>query len=222
MKTLQTFAFLLASHLSPLGAAVVVFDELPSLPASNSFALLSGANSGSSLYAGVQWDDDVFVVGKDYVEAYVPAGPNRFATPHSGLFAISNANGVNNIDLNTTLVLAGVWLSRIDLGNGPYGATSVTITAYTGATPIGSETLALTSTTPTFLDTSSFIGLSGITGYRITRVAQSSGIAARVGGWVADDFQFVPEPSRALLLCLGASLVGCRRKRKQNRNDHHG
>jgi len=48
----------------------------------------------------------------------------------------------------------------------------------------------LASTTPTFINTRAFLNLSGITGYRIDRTPQASGIASRLGSWIADDFTF--------------------------------
>jgi hypothetical protein len=182
--------FALCALTGKLNASTATFDDLPNLPPVDSFAYLLNANTLNNNYAGVQWDANVFVVGKDYVEEFAPAGAEPYAKPHSGSFAIGNSNGADNIVLHSTKVLSGAWFARVDLGNGPYGATSVTVTAYAGSTPLGSASLALTSTTPAFLDTSSFTSFSGITGYRITRTAQLNGVGARLGSWTADDFQF--------------------------------
>jgi hypothetical protein len=59
----------------------------------------------------------------------------------------------------------------------------------------------------TFVDTSSFSALAGITGYRIDRRE----LGTLSGNWVADDFTFVaardlPEPGTVWLL-LGALLL---------------
>ena len=110
------------------------------------------------------------------------------------LFASFNANGENELALQTTKILTGAWFGRVDLGNGPYGATQIIIHALNGSTTLGTVSVALNSTTPSFMDTSLFMNLPGITGYRIDRVAQSGGIASRLGSWIAEDFAFA-DPS---------------------------
>jgi len=166
------------------------FDDFPILPAINGYANLSDLNNGSNNYAGVQWDSRFQIVGRNYVELWVNQGPNTYAKPRSASFASFNANGENGLALQTTKILTGAWFGRVDLGNGPYGATQIVIHALNGSTTLGTVSMALNSTTPSFMDTSLFLNLSGITGYRIDRVAQSGGIASRLGSWIAEDFAF--------------------------------
>jgi hypothetical protein len=59
-----------------------------------------------------------------------------------------------------------------------------------------------------FVDTSAFATLAGITGYRIDRRE----IGTQAGNWVADDFTFVaaggvPEPSSGWLMAAGLLLL---------------
>jgi Ca2+-binding RTX toxin-like protein len=170
------------------------FDDFPILPAINGYANLSDLNNGSNNYAGVQWDSRFQIVGRNYVELWVNQGPNTYAKPRSASFASFNANGENGLALQTTKILTGAWFGRVDLGNGPYGATQIIIHALNGSTTLGTVSMALNSTTPSFMDTSLFMNLPGITGYRIDRVAQSGGIASRLGSWIAEDFAFA-DPS---------------------------
>jgi ELWxxDGT repeat protein len=166
------------------------FDNLPLLPAINSYGNLRDLNNGSSDYLGVTWDTRFQIVGRDYVEQWVNQGPNTYAKPRSASYVAFNANGENGLTLQTSKVLTGAWFARVDLGNGPYGATSITIHALNGSTVLGSVSMELTSTNPTFINTRTFLNLSGITGYRIDRTPQVSGIASRLGSWIADDFVF--------------------------------
>jgi Ca2+-binding RTX toxin-like protein len=170
------------------------FDDFPILPAINDYANLSDLNNGSNNYAGVQWDSRFQIVGRNYVELWVNQGPNTYAKPRSASFASFNANGENGLALQTTKILTGAWFGRVDLGNGPYGATQIIIHALNGSNTLGTVSMALNSTTPSFMDTSLFLNLPGITGYRIDRVAQSGGIASRLGSWIAEDFAFA-DPS---------------------------
>ena len=91
--------------------------------------------------------------------------------------------------------------------------------------PVGilaSSSFDLPSTNPgspeplSFLDTSSFAGLTGITGYRIDRRE----LGTLGGNWVADDFIFapVPEPEQYLLLALGLTLVASLARYRRGRN----
>jgi len=208
---LCTVSFLVVSWAPAKGDFIVGFENLSNPPTANSFALLNTANGGSNTYAGVTWDSNFAVVGNKYVEEFVNQGPNPYAMPHSGTYAVFNANGADGLLLTTTEVLTGAWFARIDLGDDvPYGATSITIDALAGVTTLASASLALSSTTPEFLDTSAFLSFSGITGYRIDRTAQASGNPFRVGSWTADDFRFAgtPVPAPGTLTLLGFGSIG--------------
>ena len=72
----------------------------------------------------------------------------------------------------------------------------------------------------TFLDTSSFATLSGVTGYRLNRVATGTNVDGYGGGhYIADSFQFqpvavVPVPATALIFAVGAGLAVVRSRRR--------
>lgn len=177
------------------GEILVDFENLPDPPAVDSFKLLVDANEGSSDYADIVWSADFVVVGGDYVESFHNQGDASFATPKSGEYAVFNAHGRNRATLLTTRRLVGLWVSRPDLGGGPRGATEVTVHALRGSLSIGSETIELTETglTPVFLDTSSFLNLHSVDGYRVDRTA--SGVDPYGGGhYVLDDLAFAAEP----------------------------
>lgn len=202
-------------------ALTVTFDDLPSPPALTAATGLqyTTAPGDGSLYAGVVWDSRVTVVGDELRTDTVTPGP-LFGLPHSGHYFITNGDGGNGITLATTQVLTGAWFGRNEYYGFGGGADSITINALSGATVLGSVTFALPETHDgqpeplSFVDTGSFTGLSGITGYTIDHTAP----ALRKDNWVADDFQFasVPEPSLAAAgagLCLlgFAAWRRCRR-----------
>ena len=200
----------------PAGAAFITFDALANLPPTNSFRSLASANGGSSVLGGATWDANFFVVGGGYVEQFQnQGGSNPFATPQTPNFALFNANAADGLTIQTTDILTSLWLARPDMGNGARGTNQVTVQALNGVTVLGSRTITLTSTTPAFLDTSSFTALTGVTGYRLNRVA-IGGDGYGGGHYIADSFQFrpvaVPVPATALIFAFGAGLAVARRR----------
>ena len=202
----------------PAEGAFVAFDSLVNLPATNSFRSLSAANGGSSVLGGATWDANFFVVGSGYIEQFQnQGGTNPFARPQTPNFALFNANAADGLTIQTTDILTSLWLARPDMGIGPQGTNQVTVQALSGGTVLASRTINLTSTTPAFLDTSSFATLSGVTGYRLNRVA-IGGDGYGGGHYIADSFQFqpvavVPVPATALVFAVGAALAAARSRR---------
>jgi hypothetical protein len=155
-------------------AGLITFDDLPSLPATNSLTALSFANNNSDLYQGVTWDSRVTVVGDAYrVDTGTP-GP-LFGIPHSGHYFITNGGESNDgILLTTNQVLRGAWFGQNQYYGFGSGADQVTINALHGATVLASVIFNLPAPSVAgqpglmgFADTSSFASLTGITGYGI-------------------------------------------------------
>ena len=215
MKSSFCFAGTVAIFsLTHVMALTIGFDDLPSPPALTGATGLQYANAsgGGSLYHGITWDTSVEVVGSQYrVDPGTP-GP-LFGLPHSGDYFITNGNGSQGVSLATTLVLTGAWFGRNEYYGYGGNADQITINALHNGTTLASITYDLPLTTPgqpeplTFMDTSSFGSLSGITGYTIDRHVTSE----YKGNWVADDFTFVspaavPETGATSLLAGIAAL----------------
>lgn len=196
-------------------ADLVTFDDLVAPPALDSATGLFFANGASSSYGGVSWDSRFAVVGDAYrVDTGTP-GP-LFGLPHSGHYFVTNQAGGSGNDgllIDTTQVLTGAWFGRNEYYGFGAGADQVTIHALNGATVLATvvfdlpELLVGLPEVMSFVDTSAFAALSGITGYRIDRRE----LGTLSGNWVADDFNFVaardvPEPA-TLGLLLGALLL---------------
>lgn len=202
---------------SSRGDVVLTFDDFGNLPPVDDFRSLNSSNGGSSTYGGAVWDSRFYVVGDEYVERfYNQGGTNPFATPQSGNYAMFNANGDNGLTISTDLVFTGAWFSRPDMGIGPRGTNEVTVFAMGNGIELGSATVNLVDSTPVFLDMSSFLGLTGIDGYRFDRVA--------VGGdgyggdhYVVDSIRVsaVPEPASLGLFLGGTAGLCYLRRRKQ-------
>lgn len=206
------------------------FDNLPALGATDASQSFSDANGGSNTFNGVTFDTRFRVTGDQY-RVGGPSPNPAFGVPHSGNFFLNNANTPNNdLILNTSYILTEAWFGRNEYYGYGGGASSVTVTAFGVSGDLDSVTIALPDTFPytgnlpfpnnsignglpdpmVRLDTSSFLSLVGITGYRISRVE----IGSLSGNWVADDLTFstldvsTPEPSSIVgsVVALGLSL----------------
>lgn len=213
-KLVSTVA--LAAACASAQADLATFDDLGAPPALDSATGLYFANGASSSYAGVTWDSRFTVVG----DAYRVAGSSGplFGLPHSGNYFVTNqATGAGNdgLSIDTTQVLTGAWFGRNEYYGFGAGADQISIHALNGSTVLASvvfdlpELLSGLPEVLSFVDTSSFMALSGITGYRIDRRE----LGTLSGNWVADDFTFVaardlPEPASGLLAAAGLLLLG--------------
>jgi hypothetical protein len=213
---LPTTAALLLILAGAAHASTATFDDLASPPALTGATGLQYANNGSASYAGVVWDTRFEVVGDGYRVAV--DGP-LFGSPASGHYAVTNATadvgGVASNDgllLTTALVLTSARFGQNEYYGYGGGADRITVSALRASTVLGSVTLDLPDANPgqpeplQLLDTSAFLALSGITGYRIDRHAPS----VYRDSWVGDNFVFqspVPEVSAAGLLTLGLGTL---------------
>lgn len=217
---LQSLVLSLAALSSGLAQADTLagFEDLVSPPALNSGAGLQYTNPDNSLlYQGVLWDARFSVYGDQYRVS--SSGP-LFGIPHSGHYFVTNQSGQSGLTITTNKVLTSAWFGRNQYyGFSEGGADQITIVALHNDTELGSVVFDLPESHPgqpeplSRVDTSSFAGLSGITGYRIDRRE----LGSQSGHWVADDFQFtspVPEPETwgMMLAGIGALLIARRRK----------
>lgn len=187
-------------------ATTAAFDDLAGPPVPAAATSLSAANSGSDSYAGVVWDSRFVVVGDQY-RVDPPSGP-LFGLPHSGHYFVTNADGADGLTMTTTQVLTSAWFGQNAYYGFGNGADRITVSALQDSNVLGSAQLDLQNANPgqpsqlQRMDTSAFLALSGITGYRIDRRAPGQ----YLDNWVGDSFVFqspVPEPSSAWLLVLG-------------------
>lgn len=211
------------------------FDHLPTLGPTNGNQSFADANGGSNTFQGVTFATNFRVAGDQY-RIGGPSPNPPFGVPHSGHYFLNNGNTPNNdLIFSTVSVLTEAWFGRNEYYGYGGGASSVTVTAFGGAGDLASITLNLPDTFPytgnlpppdnnignglpdpmVRMDTSSFLGLVGITGYRINRFDSNP----YNGNWVADDFTFadsvaIAEPDTPLLLAAGllALLSGVGRR----------
>jgi hypothetical protein len=193
------------------GDIVATFDDLPDLPARNAATSVPAANGGNSVYQGATWDSRFEVVGDQFSLNPAPNPPPNpdFGLPHSGHFFVTNGgSGDNGLMIETQNVLTGAWFGRNQYYGYGGGADQVTIVALHGSHELASVVFDLPLNHPgepeplSFVDTSTFLSLSGITGYRIDRHAPSQ----YATNWVADDFQFKPTPEPASIALFASAL----------------
>jgi hypothetical protein len=203
-----SFALAAVAVSTATPGAVATFDDLPAPPALGSVASLQSANNGSLDYAGVTWDVGFGVVGDQYKVNNNPDYPNPlFGIPHSGHYFVTNYQG-GSVGIATKQILTGAWFGRNEYYGYGGGADQVTIVALSGQTTLMLAVFDLSENNPgepeplSFVDTSAFVGLSGITGYRIDRRTTSD------GHWVADDFAFAPVPIPAAVWLFGSAVAG--------------
>lgn len=224
LRLLQPSLAALAFAASSAQAGFANFDDLPALPALDAATGLQNANNGSLDYLGVTWDSRFSVVGDQYKINPPPRDPPNpaFGIPHSGHYMVTNQNGESGLLITTNQVLTGAWFGRNEYYGYGGGSDQVTIIALSGITELAQVVFNLPETHPgepeplSFIDTSLFASLSGITGYRIDRHE----LGTFSGNWVADDFQFSAAnllPAPGVLALLASALPGfwLNRRRKQ-------
>lgn len=221
-------AAVLCAGLAGAQAAPVLasFDDLPSLPATTAGTGLYYANGGSLNYKNVIWDERFRVVGDAYRVA-PPDGP-LFGLPQYGHYFVTNIAAQfgseftnDHLFISTDQVLTEAWFGQNEYYGYGGGADEVTVHALRGLDVLASVSLALPDEVdgqPEALrrmDTSVFLSLSGVTGYRIDRHERGS----QSGNWVGDNFVFqaarqVPEAPTVWLALLGLAAVAARRRQR--------
>lgn len=224
MKSLTLVAALGLSASLHAAPAVATFDDLGFPPALDGATGLQWADAAGLNYKGVLWDERFTVVGDQY---RIGSGTPLFGKPHDGHFFVTNQSAVSggeftndHLFITTSQVLTEAWFGQNEYYGFGAGADEITVFALNGVSVLGSVSMALPDLVDgqpedlQRMDLSSFLGLSGITGYRIDRHERGT----LAGNWIGDHFVFVdapvgtvPEaPSLALvglgLLGLGASL----------------
>ncbi|WP_326534690.1 PEP-CTERM sorting domain-containing protein [Pseudorhodoferax sp.] len=218
-------SLLMGAASSAFAAPTVAgFEDLPLPPATDGQTGLYYANGNSATYQGITWDSRFRVVGDEYRVDTATPGP-LYGVPNSGRYFVTNEGdgGLNDgLLITTTQVLTGAWFGRNEYYGFGAGADQVTIHALAGTTVLDSvvfdlpELRAAEPELLSFVDTSRFRSLSGITGYRIDRRE----LGQQSGNWVADDFTFVtitavPEPASSTLLLGGLGLLGAAVRRRR-------
>ncbi|MCW5623471.1 MAG: PEP-CTERM sorting domain-containing protein [Burkholderiales bacterium] len=222
-RTIFVTTLLLLVH-SGAHAAIATFDDLPAPPGVDAGVDLPFANGDSASYQGVIWDPRFRVVGEAY---RIADDAPLFGIPKSAQYFVTNiaatvGSSFNNdgLRLTTNLILTEAWFGQNEYYGFGGGADQITIHALQGDAVIGSVSLDLPDANPgepeplSRIDTSAFLALTGITGYRIDRRAQGE----FADNWIADDFVFqapVPEPSTLALVALGLGAVVAMGRRRR-------
>ena len=199
----------------PARSDIIGFEDLPNGPtvSTPSLGLNVAVNppvGGDATYDGIVWDSRLSVVHSSY---NLGPGSPLFGLPHSGDVYLTAAD--DHILITTTEVLTSAWFGRnVYYGYGANGTDQITVNALHGSTVLDSITYNLPRTLGglepeplTQLDTSEFLSLTGITGYRIDRHEVDP--LYNANNWIGDDFDFVPVPeTSSTALAVAGALVG--------------
>lgn len=217
----------ICAFASAAQAALVTFEDMPGTVLDDNQPFTQANGGFNTIYQGVTWDNRLNVFGSTYKVDEITPGAPFYGVPF-GNYALTNSAGDDGILLTTDQVLTGVWFGQNEYYGFGAGADEVTVSALNGSNVLMSIVMGLPDNNPglpeplSFMDTSAFQSLSGITGYRIDR----NPLGQFGGNWVADDFTFVaanpavvPEPSTLLGtllggLCLGGVTLYQRRSRR--------
>jgi hypothetical protein len=219
-------AIVVAAAAPSAHAVTAGFDDLAAQPAIDAVARLIDVNGGSGTYLGMVWDARFRVVGDQY---RIEVGAPFYGVARSGRHFVTNemsmVGGVPSDDgltITTTQVLTEAWFGQNEYYGFGGGADQITIRALSGDTVLGAVTADLPDANPGLpeplskVDTSAFLALDGITGYRIDRRPQNEFASS----WIADDFVFaapVPEPGTWAMLVAGGMLLGWTGRLRSNR-----
>ena len=224
----QPFIFSAIACVLGLGIAsvskaelLVTFDDLDTPPALDGAGGLAFSHAGTT-YQGITWDARFNVFGDQYRLAI---GAPPFGRTRSGHYAVDNAGdgkSSEGLTLTTDMVLLGFYAGQNEYYGFGGGADQITVHALKGNAILASLVADLPDNNAglaeplAFVDTSQFLGLSGITGYRIDRHPTNNNEFRTQ--WIADDFSFrapgrVDAPHTGLLLGLGVTAMwGIRRR----------
>ena len=237
MKTLAT-VLVLAGALGAHGAAradTATFDDLLTAPALNGGSNVYAGVTWDSRFTVA---GDQYRTQPGSATPFVPEGPlfgipnsgHYFVSNQSAIVGGGTVATNDGLTITTSKVLTGAYFGRNEYYGFGGGADQITITALHGGTA-GADSVTfdlpeVRHSAPgfppgvasdigtgepeflSFVDTSTFASLSGITGYRIDRHE----LGTQSGNWVADDFTFVaaapvPEPETFAMLLAGLGLV---------------
>ncbi|MGL5034791.1 MAG: hypothetical protein ACRC6M_13425 [Microcystaceae cyanobacterium] len=166
------------------------FDDFTSVPLNDSTGF-EFANGGST-YQGVTFGspNQFNVTGKDYRVDPTP-GP-LFAIPKSDNYYINNRETVASF-LTTSYILTEAWFGSVEYYGFGGSATSVSVTALGASGDLDTVSIVLPDVIGqpdpmVQMDTSRFLNLSGITGYRIERSPTPDQVNAFQ--WAGDNFTF--------------------------------
>jgi len=205
------------------GDFLATFDDLPNGPTAANPALplneaVNPPVSGNATYGGVVWDSNFSVASVSYHIS--DTGP-AFGLSHSGQDYLTTAT--DGVSITTSMVLTEAWFGRCQYYGFSNGTDQVTVNAMHFNQVLASVTLNLPLTDPgqpeplVRMDTSSFLSLSGITGYTINRDTVDPTYGAN--NWIGDDFNFVsvPESPSFAVVTAAALALGFSVSRRRGR-----
>jgi len=185
---------LIALAAAPAGAAVVGFDDLPSL----SFV--------PSSYAGLTWGPDWGVADDTeyagYGNSYGAPSPLTAAFNSSGFLSVSLTSGA---DFDFIGAYFTGWASDDDYA--PFTSTAITVEGYNGGSFVGGVSMPLSADRYDWLAAN----LRGVDELRF----RNDGVDAR--WWLVDDLTYEPVPEPGTLALLGGGLAGLVLRRRRQR-----
>lgn len=188
---------------SPAWALTITFDDVPGLAPTSAGEVVPGGSFGPHLDFGeIVFDGGIIGLAITPFDEAATTLPNFLVTTD----VVPLADGSVLPGEITAALTSPASDIRLDVGNGNVFPAAFTLTAFSGAAVVGSDTVSL----PGFGGTNAFVGELSVSAAAITSFLVTSTQPAGTKAFTIDTLgiTFVPAPAAAALIASGLVFLG--------------